>query len=98
MGKPGKFHLFIMLGTIILNHGIYAQYIQNPSLEGEVGDDPPPTYWDTDDDWSDPNLYDIYYTYENNTEYRPVDGNIFLLFRARGVNYAESWHGPRQRE
>ncbi|MBN1415700.1 MAG: gliding motility-associated C-terminal domain-containing protein [Bacteroidales bacterium] len=76
----------------------WPQYIQNGSLEGPPGDEFPPDLWFSDDSYSDPDLLGSYTTPTSYTTYFPADGTNFALFRARGVNYAESWHGPRQRE
>ena len=72
--------------------------MRNETLDGVLGDTYPPEFWFTNDVFSDPDLMAEYTTYSNTKTYFPVDGTNFVLLRARGVNYAENHHGPRQRE
>jgi gliding motility-associated-like protein len=90
--------ILLLLAVFILYQPSWSQYLQNGTLDGQLGDIYPPDFWFTDDDFSDPDLMAVYTTYSNTRTYYPVDGSNFALLRARGVYYAENHHGPRQRE
>lgn len=94
---------FSMLGylaCILTTIEVQAQYLNNPSLEGEPGTDAVPPGWATGDTWSNPNFYDAsqFDPTQSGNFYAPVDGITFALFRARGATYAESFFAPYQRE
>ena len=99
-----KYNCKYRIKTVLLFTGFmlcqtsWPQYLLNGSLEGPLGDQIPPDFWASDDEYSDPNLMAQYYTYSGSTVYYPVDGANFALLRARGVYYAEPWYAPRQRE
>jgi gliding motility-associated-like protein len=90
--------ILLLVAPFIACQTAWTQYLQNGSLEGPLGDQIPPDFWASDDEYSDPNLMDQYLTYIDSTAYYPVDGANFALLRARGANYAEPWYAPRQRE
>ncbi|MBN2274336.1 MAG: gliding motility-associated C-terminal domain-containing protein [Bacteroidales bacterium] len=92
--------LLLLTASVIIWKVSWSQYLNNGSLEGELGDAFPPYDWYImpGDDFSDPDLMASYMTYSGSRLYEPVDGGNFVLLRARGVHYAHDWHGPRQRE
>lgn len=92
--------LLLLTISFMVNKVSWSQYLTNGSLEGELGDTYPPYGWYVlpGDDFSDPDLLIIYNTLSGNRQYEPVDGGNFALLRARGVHYAYSHHGPRERE
>jgi gliding motility-associated-like protein len=90
--------LWILAAALTVHQTAWPQYLRNGTLEGPLGDQYPPDYWYTDDEYSDPDLLSGYTTYSGSRTYYPVNGSNFALLRARGVHYNESHHGPRQRE
>ncbi len=90
------FLLIFFISVFLGNQNNYGQYLRNPSLEGSSNDSPPPDYWDVIHDWSDPDNFTGYYN--TDPPILPVDGDIFILLRARGITYAEQHHAPLQRE
>lgn len=98
MQKSAISYLQMILHWLVICHAAQAQYLLNPSVEGTLGDSLPPIDWYTDDDYSDPDLLNVYYSSQGNRVYNPVDGDIFLLLRATGATYNETHHGPNERE
>jgi gliding motility-associated-like protein len=93
-----RIKILLLVAAFMMPQTCLPQYLSNGTLDGQLGDDYPPEYWYTNDGFSDPDLLDDYATFLTNQHYYPVDGSNFVLMRARGVNYAEGHHGPRQRE
>lgn len=83
---------------------VYAQYLQNESLEGETGNDLGPYEYEfcgSDLSWSNPNVYDQSIPVNSaDILYPVVPGSDFILLRARGLHYNGPWAGfePLQRE
>lgn len=102
MRKPDRYRFILLPLTLFFMvwNVSPAQYLSNGSLEGPLGDTYPPYDWYVlpGDYFSDPDLMASYTTRSGNRLYSPVDGGNFALLRARGVHYAQSWDGPRQRE
>jgi gliding motility-associated-like protein len=94
------YNLLLLAMSLMAYQVSWSQYLTNGSLEGELGDSYPPYNWFVypGDVFSDPDLMIQYSTYNGSIQYGPVYGGHFALLRARGIHYAETWHGPRQRE
>lgn len=81
---------------LLIEAASQAQYIQNGTLLGPIGAQPP-DYWYSCHEWADPDIMQVFIPNNGDPAIYPTDGTTLLLMRARGVHY-DGRHPIRSRE